>query len=132
MIEGYCAGCEFSIGQITTDKQILNPDPKIPTHNTLTSRIDQAFRNPIDEFIKTHDNLLEFFDFDEKFDIKESMYIDGLIEKMMERLHRTKYLERQVKRGNLSPELLVERRKGIIAGISLSISVVLDSLRLPR
>ena len=44
MIEGYCAGCEFSIGQITTDKQILNPDPKIPTHNTLTSRIDQGDR----------------------------------------------------------------------------------------
>lgn len=132
MIEGYCAGSEFSIGDVTTDKQILQKKIQLPSHETMRKRIDIAFQNPIDQFVKTHDDLLELFDYDKRFDEKESNYIDGVIEKMMERLHRTTYLERQVKRGNRTPESLIDRREGIIAGITVSILVVMDSLKVPE
>ena len=131
MVSGFCDGCLVSHTAITQDKKI-----KIRKRSTSSQeqfekairRINSANRDPVGEFIAMHDRMIHYFDRDSQFDSSEVEYIDSILQSMMGRLHHTHYLERRVKRGKLTTDDLIEIRKGIVAGVAISMSLLIEKM----
>jgi hypothetical protein len=99
------------------------------------TEINRVMESPVEEFIKVHDQMISLLNTSsDKFMRPEDMntYIDSMVKQMLSALHSTMYIERQVFSGSISSGKLVEERKGIIAGFTLSAKTTLEALSLVK
>jgi len=83
-------------------------------------------RKPVEEFVKIHDIMIDIGLTEAKGDNESPrlLFIEKVIQKMMERIHQTVHLEGRPHRA----KQLIERRKGLIAGTVLGLEAVTGSL----
>jgi hypothetical protein len=105
------------------------------TAELTQTEINRVMESPVEEFIKVHDQMISLLNTSsDKFIRPEDIntYIDSMVKQMLSALHSTTYIERQVSSGSVSSGKLVEERKGIIAGFTLSAKTTLEALSLAK
>jgi hypothetical protein len=134
MLNGFCIGNETSLSGNYLRKENLIERINETAELTQTE-INRVMESPVEEFIKVHDQMISLLNTSsDKFIRPEDIntYIDSMVKQMLSALHSTTYIERQVSSGSVSSGKLVEERKGIIAGFTLSAKTTLEALSLAK
>jgi hypothetical protein len=94
------------------------------TFEDYTKQIIRINRNPVENFVNIHDSIVKMTDNDSEF----LFYFNQVIHKLMDELQRTKYRQRLIGRGKYTSHELTEMRKGLVAGTSLSLSLLKERM----